>query len=168
MQTNSNFLFFTSGEFSNWYPSAFSAPVFPGSALMDFNTGEQHMMVCKALVFHDYSIIDKLMNTNDPREQKALGRKVKHFDAAHWRQVCEQLFYPGLYAKFTQDDQLKQTILATDDLILVEAAPWDKIWGIGMAATDPGVEDPTNWKGTNLLGNMLMNVRSHIKVQSGK
>jgi predicted NAD-dependent protein-ADP-ribosyltransferase YbiA (DUF1768 family) len=44
----------------------------------------------------------------------------------------------------------------------VEASPYDKRWGIGMAAGDHGIEDPVNWKGDNLLGKAITQVRIEI------
>jgi predicted NAD-dependent protein-ADP-ribosyltransferase YbiA (DUF1768 family) len=46
----------------------------------------------------------------------------------------------------------------------VEASPFDKIWGIGMKEYDKGVENPTNWKGTNWLGEELTRLCKDLKM----
>lgn len=43
----------------------------------------------------------------------------------------------------------------------VEASPYDKIWGIGMHMFDEGVDDETNWKGQNLLGKIITEIRDN-------
>ena len=69
----------------------------------------------------------------------------------------------ALYAKFSQNPDLKAKLVATGEKVLVEASPNDKIWGIGLRPNDPNVQDPTLWKGENLLGKCLMVVRGLIK-----
>ena len=49
---------------------------------------------------------------------------------------------------------------------LVEASPVDAVWGIGLAAADPGAHDPDRWRGLNLLGFALMDVRARLGGQA--
>jgi len=58
---------------------------------------------------------------------------------------------------------LKEKLLATDDKILVEVNPRDNIWGIGMDEDNPDIYDETKWRGLNLLGKVLMEVRDELK-----
>jgi ribA/ribD-fused uncharacterized protein len=53
----------------------------------------------------------------------------------------------------------------TDNKIIVEASPTDCIWGIGMYETNPDIEDITKWRGLNLLGQAIMNVRSVLRYE---
>ena len=55
---------------------------------------------------------------------------------------------------------MAQFLLNTEDQILVEASPADRIWGIGMAQDHKDAPYPWNWKGLNLLGYALMEVRT--------
>jgi ribA/ribD-fused uncharacterized protein len=69
----------------------------------------------------------------------------------------------GNLHKFSQDENLKEFLLNTNERILVEASPMDKIWGIGLAADHPNIENPILWKGENLLGFALMEVRDELR-----
>jgi ribA/ribD-fused uncharacterized protein len=69
----------------------------------------------------------------------------------------------ALRAKFSQNQALKDYLLATGDAILVEAAPRDRLWGIGMGENNPDVADQKKWKGRNLLGKALMQVRDEFQ-----
>ncbi|MCB1812078.1 MAG: NADAR family protein, partial [Candidatus Competibacteraceae bacterium] len=65
-------------------------------------------------------------------------------------------------AKFSQHEALGEFLRNTNQRILVEASPKDRIWGIGLAANDPRAENPNLWKGLNLLGFALMEVRGRL------
>jgi ribA/ribD-fused uncharacterized protein len=69
--------------------------------------------------------------------------------------------------KFAQNENLKNALSATGYKTLVEASPFDTVWGIGLAPNDPKALDPVNWQGQNLLGNVLMKVRAMIKSPVG-
>lgn len=138
---------------------------FPASFLVDgtsYNSAEQYMMAEKARVFENDDIREQILSSDDQREIKALGRKVKNFDADVWSRIAPDVVVKGNLHKFGQNPELQQFLLGTGDKILVEASPYDTIWGIGMQASDAGIEDPNNWKGTNLLGFALMEVRDAL------
>ena len=68
-----------------------------------------------------------------------------------------------LRAKFSQNEDLKQILLETGDRILVEGSPYDKIWGVKIDWQDDKILDEKNYKGLNLLGKALMQVRRELK-----
>ena len=51
---------------------------------------------------------------------------------------------------------------------IVEAAPNDKIWGVGMDKTNENISIPALWKGTNILGWALMEARDKFKTTENK
>ena len=57
---------------------------------------------------------------------------------------------------------IKNILISTKDSILVEASPYDKIWGIGMSSNNENIENPLLWRGLNLLGFALMEVRDEL------
>jgi len=152
-----NHVFFWSGIYSQWY----KAPMIIDG--IEYNCCEQYMMHQKALTFGDLEIAEKVLQTSNPKDQKGLGRQIKGFNKEKWDSVCLGIVYKGNFAKFTQNPALMSALLSTEDRLLVEASPFDKIWGIGMAEDEPGVDDPANWKGLNLLGWSITLVKQQLK-----
>ncbi|HWB38087.1 MAG TPA: NADAR family protein [Rugosimonospora sp.] len=129
-----------------------------------YPSAEHWMMVGKARLFGDDVIAERILATPDPGAVKALGRKVRGFDEDVWQRHRFDLVVAGNVAKFGQHPDLGRYLLATGTRILVEASPVDRVWGIGLAAADPRAEDPTQWRGLNLLGFALMRARTHLAV----
>ena len=157
MKMTDKYLFFWNGPFSQWHLSTF---VVDG---VMFNCCEQYMMYMKAKCFGDTDSMRAIIDEETPKVQKDLGRLVKGFDSDKWDRVKEDIVFNGNLAKFTQNISLMCLMLDTHDVMFVEASPYDRIWGIGMRETDRGVEDPDNWKGQNLLGKALTDVRRSIR-----
>ena len=68
-----------------------------------------------------------------------------------------------MYQKFVASPDLCSLLLSTGDKIIAEATRKDKIWGIGIDVGDPRVQDPKQWKGTNVLGFALMKAREQLR-----
>lgn len=133
-----------------------------------FNTAEQYMMYKKAELFNDPEVMSLILSTSDPREQKNLGRLVKGYSDEKWNEVCIDIVAHGNYLKFTQNDKHLQILLGTGSRVLVEASPYDKKWGVGLAEDDERILDEKNWKGENFLGKALMKTRERIQKESGE
>ena len=125
-----------------------------------FNCCEQFMMYNKAMLFGDTTIANKILQETTPKVIKTLGRKVRNFDENIWNEHKEEIVFKGNYLKFTQNEELKERLISTENKMLVEASPYDKIWGIGINVKQ--AIEGKEWKGLNLLGNILMNVRKKI------
>ena len=118
------------GYLSNWYPVQFSVDG------IDFSSMEQFMMYRKAQCFQDKKMADKILQTEDVAQIKKLGRDVKGYDENFWNGVRQIVVYEGLLAKFSQNHDLKEKLIGTDNAILVECAVKDQIWGIGLSMKD--------------------------------
>lgn len=153
------FFFGAEHPFSNWHQSSFEVEGVTYSCM------EQFMMHRKALLFGDAEAAGKIMMTWAPKEHKALGRKVAGFDEAVWREHREQIVLAGALAKFGQNEDLQRRLLASGHKMLVEASPYDTIWGIGMPKADPRATNPGQWPGQNLLGKILCRVRDILREQ---
>ncbi len=158
MRTTEKYTFFLATKecFSNWYKVNFN---YKG---INFTSSEQAMMYFKATTFNDMETAQKILETNDPAKHKELGRSVKNFNPEVWDSVATEVVYGACYAKFTQNPDILGELIATEGTELVEAAHYDKIWGIGMRETDEGVEDAKNWKGENRLGKILTSIREKV------
>ena len=128
----------------------------------EYNCAEQYMMATKAKIFKDYRTLSDIMDTTDPREHKNLGRQIRNFDSAIWEDVKEDVVYDGNLAKFTQNPAHHKALINTGSRLLVEASPYDGIWGIKMAINDPEIRNPKAWKGENLLGEILTKLRDSL------
>ena len=129
--------------------------------------GLQLRMYNKAIVFDDQEIADEIALEPEPVKQKALGRKVKGFDNKIWNAKREKIVEDGNWWKFTQSKEgdLRKMLLETGDRLLVEASPYDRIWGIGYGAANAEA-NRGNWGG-NLLGKALMRVRDRLQAEEG-
>ncbi len=154
----SRFTFFWQAEspFSQWHLSRFELD---GNVYV---TAEQWMMASKARLFEDTEIEQRILGTQSPREQKALGRKVRGFNRERWEAERESIVYRGNHAKFTQHPRLLEALLETRGTTLVEASPLDPIWGIGLAEDHPDASNPERWLGLNLLGKLLTQLREDL------
>lgn len=130
---------------------------------IQFSNSETVFMLYKALHFNDSNTAVKICNTKHPAEAKRLGRNVIGFNNAEWEKVREEYMYKACYAKFSQNAMLKQQLRETEDIILVEAALNDTVWGIGRGMAYPFLRDESKWLGKNLLGKVLMRVREELK-----
>lgn len=162
MSTSDTHLYFVGGPFSQWFRSPFQCklPIAADAPMLDFNCAEQYMMACKAALFADWDALDDVMKTDNPSEQKSIGRRVKGFDPELWAKGARECVKLGNYAKFSQNEKLGRFLLATGDKILVEGAHYDPVWGVKLAWDDPLILDEANWKGTNWLGECLMATRT--------
>ena len=123
---------------------------------------EQFMMYRKAVCFADFDTAGRIMEMVDVAQIKALGREVKDYNETIWNGMRQIIVYEGLCAKFSQNLELRQRLLATGDAVLAECAVKDRIWGIGLSMTDSNRLEIAKWQGKNLLGFTLMGVREKI------
>lgn len=146
------------GVLSQWYHKPFQ-----DESGETFSTAEHYMMWRKAKLFNDHHIAKMILEAKHPRDVKALGRKVKNFNNEIWEKERLKIVIDGNLLKFSQHDDLKRYLLNTEDKELIEASPYDAIWGIGINKYDYFAGKP--YHGLNLLGKALMSVRKQLKEQ---
>nr|WP_062333336.1 NADAR family protein [Herbidospora sakaeratensis] len=124
-----------------------------------FHSAEHYMMAHKAWLFGDAETAAEILAAPHPGEAKRLGRQVRDFDDAVWTEHRYAIVARGSTAKFAAHPDLRDYLLGTRDRVLVEASPHDRVWGIGLTASDERAASPTTWRGLNLLGFALMEAR---------
>jgi ribA/ribD-fused uncharacterized protein len=147
----------TNAVYSQFYPVEFRIDG------LHYRWAEQWMMAAKARLFGDQDALAAILAANEPRTCKKIGRSVRNYDDGRWSAARFDFVVTGNIAKFDQNQPLRDHLLSSDDAILVEAAPRDKIWGIGFGRDNPAVRDPLRWRGRNLLGFALIKVRAVLR-----
>ena len=143
--------------FSQWWLSSFEVDN------VTYKTAEHWMMAKKAELFKDHAVLEKILQAKSPAEAKKLGRQVMNYHENLWLAARFEIVKEGNNHKFNQNPELKTFLLNTKNRVLVEASPVDAIWGIGMAGDHKDVMNPEKWRGLNLLGFALMEVRDELK-----
>ncbi|MEU6537530.1 NADAR family protein [Streptomyces sp. NPDC047000] len=142
---------------SQWWPSPFTVDG------VTFATAEHWMMAAKARLFEDPEALRRILAADHPAQAKKAGRLVRGFDDAVWERERFGVVAEGSVHKFAAHPDLRAFLLGTGDRVLVEASPMDRVWGIGLAASDEAASDPERWKGLNLLGFALMAARERLR-----
>lgn len=132
-----------------------------------YPTAEHYMMAEKARLFGDEATLARILVAPSPGAAKKLGREVRGFDPARWDAERFGIVVAGNRAKFSRHPELAAYLRSTAPRILVEASPQDRIWGIGLAEDDPAAQNPRLWRGSNLLGFALMQVRRELLGEKG-
>ena len=143
-----------------FYEKLVETETFP--AEIEFTSAEQYMMYCKAMLFTDFEAAKKILAEHNPRRVKELGRQVRRFNDDTWYVFRWRFVYAGNKYKFTQCEDLKEKLFSTQRTTLVEASPYDKIWGIGLKEGDPKTKQRSTWEGKNLLGEILTELRIEL------
>jgi len=127
-----------------------------------YNCTQQYLMAERARMFGDADRLDDIMWSRDPVQQTVLGHAVKNCDEARWRRAVPAMLLRGNMAKYAQNATLKRLLLATHPKVLVQASPYDTVYGVGLTPHDPRALDPEHWRGLNLLGTALMQTRQTL------
>ncbi len=120
------------------------------------------MMAEKARLFGDEDSLAKIIEAKSPGAAKALGRCVRKFQQEEWVKARFEIVVRGTIAKFSQNGELGEFLSGTKSRVLVEASPRDRIWGVGLAASNEKIKNPFCWRGENLLGFALMVAREAL------
>lgn len=149
------------GVLSQWYPAPFDHEG------ITYPHAEAFMMAAKARLFEDATTHAAILRESDPLKCKRLGRQVRGFDARVWNDHAYRIVVTACIAKFTGRPGRVDYLAQTAPAVLVEASPSDRVWGIGLRASDPAAHDVRTWRGQNLLGFALTEAREQLTSPTG-
>jgi len=100
-----------------------------------------------------------------PKEAKKMGRKVPLLGGiSRWESKKVKVMEELVRRKFTQNPDLREKLLKTGDALLIEGNRWgDEFWGVNLKKPDPN--SPWEYRGKNVLGQILMKVRDELRRQ---
>lgn len=172
MKVTKDYVFFFTFKdvFSNWYESPLWVKTKRSGITYKFSCMEQYMMWAKAYLFRDYEIAEQILTHEGIRKgekpqafYKRMGRSVANFDGQIWDNLKESIIKAGLRSKFSKGTDAHKELMSYPNKTFVEASPYDAIYGIKMDMWDDGVEDPSNWRGKNLLGQWITDIRDEFE-----
>lgn len=102
--------------------------------------------------FAGTSLEEQVRKAKGPAQAAAIGRDRKNPLRKDWEAVKDNIMRETVYAKFSQHEHLKQTLISTNEFLLVEHTERDRYWG-----------DGGNRTGKNMLGVILMEVRNKLR-----
>jgi ribA/ribD-fused uncharacterized protein len=143
-------------EFSNMH----EAPMQIGG--ITFPTVEHYYQWSKAKQFGAEEIATKILKTPSAKSVKALGQKVTPYDDEAWKGKRREVMMTALNAKFSQHPDILKKLNSTGTKTIAEANPRDKYWGIGTSAETSFAKNPSRWKGENMMGKLLEDVRTRM------
>ncbi len=151
------------GVFSNWYPAGFEF------ADRKYCCVEQYMMSRKVLLARRFDLNDLIMGTEDPEEIKNYAGPKYFGNYGTIRKVWENTRYDAVKfavrQKCIQNPEVMSILLGTGDALLAECAGRDTAWGIGINLHDHKWKNAQNWRGDNLLGRILMELREEFRAE---
>lgn len=123
-----------------------------------YSSVEQFFQYQKAIINKDTFRAQQILQSEDPARCKALGDAVKVENPQLWETRSIQVMTQGCTAKFQQNPNLRKKLLATQDKTLAEGSR-HAFWGTGLMLNDPNNGDTNLWKGKNMLGSILQEIR---------
>lgn len=130
---------------------------------VQYNGNEQYIQSRKAELFGDHEAVQKIMASNDPREMKNIGKRIKGYVDAEWKQHSCDVIAECVRAKVYSYKEVQDYLLSTGDKLIGEGTP-DPHFGVGIHIKDSRVLNPEEWTGNNIMGRALVDIRSEIKL----
>ena len=134
---------------------------------IEFHSSEQYIQYVKVRYFKDTSTATEILNTNTALQCKELSRAIRNFIPDHWNADAKDQCYPGIEAKFLQNEDHMKLLLETGDKKIAEAS-YDNVWGTGIPLQVSNCLRQNEWGQIGILGDILMEIRhKHRNIISG-
>ena len=124
----------------------------------------EHLYGYRKCVFADEAALSELVfSAPDAFAAKRLTQTLDPTKLKDWHKARLDIMKEVLIAKASSVPKFRQALIDTGDNIIAESTD-DPYWGCGFAneAVASSI-DPTFYKGSNMLGNLLMTVRDIVK-----
>ena len=108
----------------------------------------------QAKKFNSPILQEKIRKINSPMVAAIEGRNRENPLREDWEYVKDDIMRYAVYQKFKQNTMLKELLLSTDNLPIIEHTNNDSYWG-----------DGGDGMGKNQLGHILMEVRNKLNVR---
>ena len=131
-----------------------------------YSCNEQFIQSQKADLFDDKQAKARIMASENPREMKQIGRKIRGYVDSVWKSHTEQIVMECVRRKVYDHQEVQDYLLSTGDRLIGEGTT-DPHFGVGLHISDIRVLSYNEWQGNNLMGKALMEVRSEIKLLQG-
>ena len=125
----------------------------------EYQTVEHFYQAKKAEKFGDLESLEKIMKAKSAKAVKALGKKVKDFKQEEWDSAKYEIMREGVSAKFAQYPELRKQLEETGDRKIGFADARNVFWGIGSSESVEKSKHPEKWRGKNMLGHIMMELR---------
>ena len=152
-------VFFGIGSvFSNFHPGKIK------EGLNSFGDSETYYQFHKASFFDDDETAAAILRSKSPRQAKAFSYNIKNFNEHSWYQSgkAREVMHKAVLLKFTQNFDL-QNHLINNSSNFIEANPSDKFYSCGYGISHPDVGESSKWEGSNVLGDILSEVRAELQ-----
>ncbi|EFP00052.1 hypothetical protein CRE_18939 [Caenorhabditis remanei] len=152
--------------FSNHHPAEFDC----GESInfeetKHFSCSEQYYMYNKASLLEDRQLMKSVLEADNPRAMKSMCSKgaLNGWSDSVWNEHKENVMYIGSCAKYRASQHLRYALFLTTGSKLVECAPFDNVWGIGIDLKEAVSNESVSIRsGMNLLGKILDRVREEL------
>lgn len=117
----------------------------------EWKTSEHYFQAQK---FVNTEHFNTIKSAKTPLCARILGRSRKFPIREDWEEVKDDVMRKALYAKFSQNKDIKNILVSTDNTKLIENSPNDYYWGCGFDNS-----------GLNRLGVLLMELRTLFQLE---
>ena len=149
-------------HFSNFHPCKIKFMY--RNEMREIDSSEQMFMIFKSIMFKDDKSTFDIIDAQNPMLAKSIGRSVKNYDDKKWSESRYEYMVSSVMLKAVQNKDFRDRLTETKGMYLVEASPYDKIWGVGLKTNESDIRFEDKWRGENLLGKALMKVRDDLNL----
>jgi ribA/ribD-fused uncharacterized protein len=156
-------LFIQDSDTNEYGFMALDWPVQIRLASVTYHSAKQALAAELAKTFHDDEGFRTVLDAESPTDVSYSMEDAKEATPDLWANATKKHLYVIQEAKFRQYPELTSRLLATGDAVLAAYQPQDELIGIGISTDDPRAKSPLYWKGQNLLGTILMEIREKLR-----